>query len=224
MPIVIAVYGGLIWVTCRLHGSERYRNRYAFFKLLTSLCFVAIALTAGYKAGFGSLSLFLLPGFWFAVAGDYLLGLAHAERNYKGKEFLLGVGAFILAHISFYLSYVAIAGFRWVDLLFPTLFASTMFFVLRGKNFLLGKMKIPGIVYSFFVALLASKGAVLFFSEGREIRFALVLCGGLFFLVSDIILLFMYFHVSSDKKRLGTANLMTYYIAMGLLAFSLYPF
>ena len=90
MPVIIAFYGALVIATCRMHGSEKFRVRYAFFKLLTSLCFVAIALFAGFKSGFQPLFFYLLPGFWFAVAGDYLLGLAHTDRNYKGKRFLLG--------------------------------------------------------------------------------------------------------------------------------------
>ena len=99
-----------------------------------------------------------------------------------------------------------------------------MLFLLQGENFAMGRMRIPGLLYSFFVALLVSKGVLLLLENGLSIRYALVLCGGIFFLISDLILLFMYFHVPSSKKPLGAANLATYYLAMGLLALSLYPF
>ncbi len=224
MPIIIAVYGILAIAACSMHGSEKLRSRYAFFKLLASLSFVAIALLAGYKSGFPPMFFYLLPGFWFAVIGDYLLGLAHTDRRYKGKRFFFGATAFMLAHISFYLAFSAIDGLFWADFVFPVLFTGVMFFVLRGENFSLGRMRIPGLMYSFFVALLVSKGALMFFRNGVSIRLALILCGGVFFMISDMILLFMYFHVPSQKKRLGAANLATYFIAMGLLGMSLYPF
>lgn len=224
MPVIIAFYGVLVIATCNMHSSEKLRARYAFFKLLTSLCFVAIALVAGFKGEFESLFFYLLPGFWFAVAGDYLLGLAHTDRNYKGKRFLLGAASFMLAHICFYLAYSARNGIQWADFLFPFMFTAVMFFFLRGENFALGRMRIPGLLYSFFVALLVSKGAMLLIENGFSIRYALVFCGGVFFMISDMILLFMYFHIPSSRKRLGAANLATYYLAMGLLGLSLYPF
>ncbi len=224
MPFLVILYFVLIIITCNLHGSEKHRGRYAFFKLLTSLCFVAIALYAGYKGGFSSLYFYLLPGFWFAVAGDFLLGLAHTDRNYRGKAFLLGAAAFMLAHAAFYVAYTVNFGFHMVDLFFPLIFAACMFIVVRSERFALGRMRIPGLIYPFFVALLVSKGATLLFFEGWAIRHGLVLCGGLFFLISDIVLLFMYFRVSPSKKPLGVLNLATYYLAMGLLGMSLYPF
>ncbi|MBN1891462.1 MAG: hypothetical protein JW780_01670 [Clostridiales bacterium] len=224
MPVIISVYGALVIATCSMHGSEKFRGRYAFFKLLTSLCFVAIALFAGFKSDFQPLFFYLLPGFWFAVAGDYMLGLAHMDRNYKGKRFLLGAAAFMLAHISFYLAYSAANGFLWADFVFPLLFTIFMFFFMRGEKFSLGRMRIPGLMYSFFVALLVSKGVLLMVENGVSVRNFLILCGGVFFLISDMILLFMYFHVPSSKKPLGAANLATYYLAMGLLGMSLYPF
>lgn len=224
MPVLIFTYIVLIILTCGIHGSDQFRGRYAFFKILTSLCFVAIALLAGYKGGFSSLYFYLLPGFWFAVAGDFLLGLAHTKRNYKGTEFLLGAAAFTLAHVAFYAAYTVRFGFRTADLIFPLVFTVIMFFFVRREGFVLGRMKLPGTIYPFFVALILSKGATLLFFEGWMIRHAFVLCGGLFFLISDMVILFMYFRETPSKRSLGILNLATYYLAMGFLAMSLYPF
>ncbi|NLO61868.1 MAG: hypothetical protein GX099_00365 [Clostridiaceae bacterium] len=223
MPFILILYGVLVTVTACLHGSATHRRRYTFSKTLTSLGFVVIALFAGYRGDFPSLYLYLLPGFWFAVAGDYLLGLAHSENNYRGKTFLLGATAFMLAHVSFYLAYSAEYAFRWSDWLLPCVFAGVMFFILHGKKFNLGRMKVPGLIYSFFVTVLLSKGISLFVYEGWAVRHLLVLLSGFFFLASDIVLLFMYFYVSPSKKRLGAVNLVTYYIAMGLLGLSIFP-
>lgn len=221
MPVFIAIYCVLIGMTCRLHSSERHRKRYAFVKTLTSLCFIGIAVYAGVISGGSQLFFYLLPGFWFALAGDYLLGLAHAERNYKGLKFLLGAAAFMFAHIAFYLAFCAEFSFNVKELILPALFPAITLIIIRGDDFSLGKMKVPGLMYSFFVALLCSKGVSLFLSEGISGGTAMVLAGGMLFLISDIVLLFMYFHVSSPKKILGVINLATYYLAMGFLALSI---
>lgn len=84
-------------------------------------------------------------------------------------------------------------------------------------------MLIPGLVYTFFVALLLSKGAMLVLRGGGSAQNLLILAGGLLFLISDGVLLFMYFHIS-PKKNLGVVNLGTYYSAMALLGLCIYPF
>jgi len=190
---------------------------------MTSLCFVGIACYAAILGGLPPLFFFLLPGFWFAVTGDYLLGIAHTREDYKGKEFIAGAVMFMLAHAAFYLAFSTIQNMSPLDFVLPVLFSAGMIFVLRSKSFSLGKMLIPGLVYTFFVALLLSKGAMLVLRGGGSAQNLLILAGGLLFLISDGVLLFMYFHIS-PKKNLGVVNLGTYYSAMALLGLCIYPF
>lgn len=223
MPVLGVLYLFLVGITCFLYGSKNGRNRYTFFKLMTSLCFVGIACYAAILGGLPALFFFLLPGFWLAVAGDYLLGIAHSSEDYKGKEFLAGTIMFMLAHAAFYFALSTIQDISLLDFAFPVVFSTGMLFVLRHKPFSLGKMLIPGLVYTFFVALLLSKGAMLVIFDGGSSRNLLILFGGLFFLISDGVLLFMYFHIS-PKKNLGAINLGTYYGAMAMLGLCIYPF
>lgn len=223
MPFLGALYVVLVSVTCFLYGSKSERSRYTFFKLMTSLCFVGIACYAAILGGLPELFLFLLPGFWFAVAGDYLLGIAHTQENYKGKVFLSGAIMFMFAHAAFYFALSTIQDVRLADFVIPAVFSAIMVFVLRRKPFSLGKMLIPGTVYAFFVALLLSKGVMLVLFDGGGPRNLLILFGGLLFLISDGVLLFMYFHIP-PKKNLGAVNLGTYYSAMAMLGLCIYPF
>ena len=130
---------------------------------------------------------------------------------------------FMLAHAAFYLAFSTIQNMSPLDFVLPVLFSAGMIFVLRSKSFSLGKMLIPGLVYTFFVALLLSKGAMLVLRGGGSAQNLLILAGGLLFLISDGVLLFMYFHIS-PKKNLGVVNLGTYYSAMALLGLCIYPF
>jgi len=223
MPFLGVLYIVLVVITCFLYGSKNGRSRYTFFKVMTSLCFVGIACYSAILGGLPELFFFLLPGFWFAVAGDYLLGIAHTREDYKGKEFIAGAVMFMLAHVAFYVALSTIQDVSPLDFVLPAVFSSVMFFVLQHKPFVLGKMLIPGLVYTFFVALLLSKGAMLVIFEGHGVRNLLILAGGLLFLISDGVLLFMYFHIT-PKKNLGALNLGTYYSAMALLGLCIYPF
>lgn len=223
MPFLGGLYLVLVGITCFLYGSKNSRNRYTFFKLMTSLCFVGIACYAAILGGLPILFFFLLPGFWFAVAGDYLLGIAHTREDYRGKEFLSGAIMFMFAHAAFYIALSTIQDIGVKDFVFPLVFSAVMFFVLRSKSFSLGKMLIPGMAYAFFVALLLSKGAMLVIFDGSGVRNLLILAGGVLFLISDGVLLFMYFHIS-PKKNLGAVNLGTYYSAMVMLGLCIYPF
>lgn len=223
MPFLVVLYLGLVITTCFLYGSKNGRSRYTFFKLMTSLCFVGIACYSAILGGLPALFFFLLPGFWFAVAGDYLLGIAHTREDYTGKEFLSGAVMFMMAHAAFYFALSTIQDIRLTDFVFPVLFSAVMFFVLRSKSFSLGKMLIPGMVYTVFVALLLSKGVMIIFFNGTSVSNFLILAGGLLFLISDGVLLFMYFH-TVPKKNLGALNLATYYGAMAMLGLCVYPF
>ena len=98
-----------------------------------------------------------------------------------------------------------------------------VYFISRGKNVNLGMMKVPGIIYSFFVGLLFSKSLMIVIYSGAAISHILILTGSFLFLASDLILLFLNFH-AAPPKWLAFANLSTYYAGIALLGLSLYPF
>ena len=84
------------------------------------------------------------------------------------------------------------------------------------RRFRLRRMKVPALVYTFFVGLMCSLGVSLYLVRGGALG-ALSAVGGALFLVSDAVLLFLYFY---HKKRavLRAANLITYYLGMLCLA------
>jgi uncharacterized membrane protein required for colicin V production len=84
-------------------------------------------------------------------------------------------------------------------------------------------MKLPGYIYSYFVGLLFSKALLIFLRQGASPQTVLILTGSAFFLVSDLILMFMNFH-RKPARCLTFLNLSFYYGGMLLLSLSLYPF
>ena len=91
--------GGLAALLCVAY-SRRHFNRYTAVKAAVSCGFLVIAATAYLLGGHTADAYFrgLLPCFVLCLAGDVLLGLANNHAGFFGRWFLLGVGAFTLAH------------------------------------------------------------------------------------------------------------------------------
>jgi uncharacterized membrane protein YhhN len=165
----------------------------------------------------------MVPAFLLAALGDFLLGLAHSKDSSDSRTFLAGTLSFLTAHILFYAALTSIDPLRPIDFAIPPVVMAIVILISNGKNVSLGKMKIPGIIYSFFVGLLFSKGVMILLFQGIGTAHLLIFSGSFLFLVSDMILIFLYFH-KSPPKCLAFANLSTYYAAMALLGLSMYPF
>lgn len=187
-------------------------------KTATSLGFIAIAWYSGFASGNIGLFLHLLPAFIFCLAGDIFLGVTNKDGS--KKVFIFGLLAFLTGHILFAVGFNLIAPFALSELILPLASLPLAMFLTNLKRMKTGRMKKYILAYSFFVTLLFSKG-ISIFSLNQGIFGVLVLFGTLFFLISDFIILFLYFY--EDKHPLTSfANLFTYYLATFLLSFSLY--
>ena len=220
---ILIIYVLLFSVTYYMYYPPKYDKSYPWFKFATSLGFI---LTATYSAILSNdFQMFyrMLPAFILAASGDLLLGLAHSKHDYYSKEFLSGTCAFLAAHIVFYAALTSIDAPRLIDFVLPVIVMGVIYLISRSKNVRLGRMKIPAIVYSFFVGLLFSKSLMIILYSGRTIPHLLILIGSFLFLTSDIILLFLNYHIA-PPKWLAFGNLSTYYAGIVLLGLSLYPF
>ncbi len=209
-----------------LYGSyhpPRFRKIFPWIKLSTSICFVLIACYSAFLGHDYTLFVYMLPAFLLAALGDFLLGLAHAKDSSENKAFLMGTLSFLAAHIIFYAALSTLDPIRASDFIIPAAVMTAVIFISNSKNIHLGRMKIPGIIYAFFVGLLFSKGLMVLLFQGISTAHILMFSGSFLFLISDMILIFLYFHIS-PPKCLAFANLSTYYTAMALLGLSMYPF
>ena len=221
MPALLILYTILLCTTNYMYYPPKYNKFFPWIKFTTSLCFIVIAVYSAFLSRQYLILYRMLPAFIFAALGDLLLGLAHSKHNYQGREFLMGTCSFLAAHILFYAALTSIDGVRLTDFILPLGVMGIVFIISQSKNVVLGKMQIPGVVYSFFVGLLFSKGLMIFLYSGAAVPNLLILAGAFLFLISDMILLFLNFHVA-PPKWLAYANLSTYYVGIALLGLSLY--
>ena len=168
--------------------------------------------------------LLTMPCFVLCLAGDVLLGLANNHAGFFGRWFLLGVGAFTLAHAGFCVLFtLAMPGgprFTLWDAAAPLAALAVTAACARHKRFKLRRMhmELPALAYSLCVGLMCARGTAFGFACGGR-RGALAAVGAALFLISDAVLLFVYFYVR-PRKALRAVNLAAYYLGMLCLALS----
>ena len=206
-----AVFAVLI-ATCYHPALERY---HVLVKTLLSLGFLWIATIAVYHSLDFGFYFGMLPGFVLCLCGD--VSLAVHDRRPSDVSFLIGVGSFLVAHILFLTALYRIAAFSWTELIFPVLMVGAAYGMTRLKKMKVGKMLPCVLVYAFFVSALCGKGVQIAWT-GLGSRGILLGVGSFLFLISDVIILFLFFY--ETKYRTGKFwNLLTYY--GGLLCLSL---
>ena len=203
--------------------SRRSFHRYAAAKTAASAAFLITA-AAGFaeRGGVGARGALLSACLALCFAGDVLLGLANVRAAYFGRFFAVGAASFCAAHALFCVLFASQTDVSPLHFALPAALTAALCLCARDKRrFRLRRMKLPAVVYSFFVGLMCSLGVSLGFSSPAP-HGALCAVGGVLFLASDIVLLFLYFY---HKKRaaLRAANLITYYAGMFCLALTAWP-
>ena len=185
-----------------------------------SLGFLTMAFLAWLAQGLvweAVLPLLMLPGFLFCFAGD--VGLALYDQKPSNVKFLIGLSLFLLGHVLFLLSLYRFTEFSWLDFIFPALMTGVAFGLTKLKKMNVQKMGPCILVYAFFVSMFCGKGvqtAALWYSQqGLWLG-----TGAVLFLLSDLILLFVFFY-RPFRPSGKFWNLLTYYGGMMCLALSL---
>lgn len=215
-----AIYLVLLARLLQIAGSPRRFHRYTAAKTTTSIGFLVVALLA-YSLGQGGMGRrfwILFGAMLLCAVGDLLLGLANNGHGIHSRTFLRGLLCFGAAHIVFCVFYAVKTPPAWHDLILPILLlAVTMLLSYRGL-LRLRKLRIPAFCYCFLVGLMCSMAiSALFPAHGT----AQLLCaaGSVLFLISDCIIVFLYFYIR-QRPWMRIANLTTYYLGLLFLALS----
>ncbi|MDD3428524.1 MAG: lysoplasmalogenase [Oscillospiraceae bacterium] len=207
----------LLWVTY----SKKFFKAYTAAKTAVSCGFMMLAATSWLSGGMPHLSFFaaLIPCLLFCLSGDVFLALANSKGKFFSPYFLKGVLCFMIAHVGFCVLYSTMAPFKWHNIIVPILLAGFTFICSYSKRFQLKRMRCPATLYAFMVGLMCIKSFDVCMALQMSTRGLLLAVGSGLFLLSDGIILFLYFYV---KKRawLHGANLFTYYIGVMCIALS----
>ena len=151
---------------------------------------IMITLGVYYVAASGHRSASVLFAIFFSLAGDVFLMF---DRSFS-EAFILGLTAFLLAHIFFILAYRqhrdeseenALKGIQKIRFSFPIILAGTGLIVVLYPS--LGSLKIPVVIYA-LVLILMVVNAVLRYGRTSINSFWLVFIGSASFMLSDALL------------------------------------
>lgn len=217
MAGIISFYTLTVALLLYVAYTHRHFKYYTALKAIAGLGFVSLGL---FNSKWDSFSIPMIFAFAACLLGDVFLGLANNKQKYFGKLFICGLCSFAIAHILFSLGFTFFAPLSLSDLGICAISFGVTFIIANNKTFRFAKMKIPALCYSVFVGLACSRGLNAAFALFTYKGLFMAL-GAVFFLISDCLILFLYFPVKKPRKIVRVLNLLTYYIAMLLLALSL---
>lgn len=198
---------------------ERLESYHTIAKTAASLGFVAVAIYGYIQSGDTRFFFAMLPALLLCLGGDFFLSLPSADDF--GIGFFAGLITFTLGHIAFLVVFILMTPITWYEFILPLLLVIVIFLVTRGPGFDLGNLTIPILLYGFLVAWTFSRSGVIILALGLTGRTICLFFGSLLFMISDIILLFVYFY-EQDFSWMSFVNLASYYSGMFLLAASIY--
>ena len=210
--------GFLIYFNYHPHGYKM-----PIVKTITSLLFIAICISS-YKTIYLNTQyfIFILLALILSLIGDVFLAFNNSSSDEVSKMFVYGLSSFSIAHIFFSLAFCTLTPVLvWHILLFILISVISILFLnlIKGFNFK-GAYKLV-VTYSIIISFMFTR-ALSLTSLIHENFWStiLVIVGACLFLLSDLILCFIYFHKKSPSY-MTALNLLCYYVGQGLIALSL---
>lgn len=189
---------------------EKYRKYRIISKSATSFIFILLYLCAA-----NSINLFMLAAVIFCFLGDVFLAL---QKNNQKTHMLHGIAAFLLAHIMYIAVMQRYVSFHFIQILWSMIGVLILKFITSQLKIELGKKKTMIYIYTFIIFLMNSLAISTFITQSNMFGYLLGI-GGTLFVLSDMILLFLYFKYKNNLP-LQISNSMTYYTAQYLMVIS----
>lgn len=187
-------------------------------KGITSLCFV-LAGAYGYvhNKNNQAFSRTMLIAFVCSMVGDVFLALDKTQ----GLFFVLGVVSFAAAHVLFSLTFCKNCPITKTDIVgIAAMFVGLLPLLLLGNFEYHGLLPVL-VVYAVIISFMSVKALSLWRCRQAGIfSVVLIMCGGVLFLLSDIVLLFWLFGKGMPKE-VQALNWILYYLAQGCLTASI---
>lgn len=202
--------------------SEYRKNMVAalFLKGMAAIVFVCVGIVGFIESGGGSFAIRIVYGLILGALGDIILNIRYLFPKYDRQIFVVGTVSFFAGHILYLIAQIPLCGQLWIPIVAGVVI-SAVILVFMDKKLELGlSYKAVGIVYVCTVVFMASVSTVNYLTI-RSVGHGIYAFGAVFFLVSDVILIFNTF--GKEKVfRLSALTLVLYYIGQLSIALSLF--
>lgn len=221
--LVLAVVTAVLFVVFS-NGQKSFVS--LSLKTLASFCFTVLAFSAILVKGVSVPTWLFCLGFVVSCFGDIILALPDMQelRARSIMITLIGGLCFAVAHV-FYISAMFVAfGFEWWTLLVAVALGAVFYWGNKAIGKLqYGTLSVGMGVYALFVSLVTAVSITAITNGVNLVGGIMMLCGFVFFWLSDIVLMNIYFGNKPEKKtKLYYFNLAFYYIGQILIASSLW--
>lgn len=196
----------LIYVTL---NEKLFKYRF-IFKLVTSFCFVII-----YLVTFKKFDFFMFLALILCVCGDGFLAYI---KDGKKVFMVYGMASFLLAHIMYINVMLSHSRFVLVDSFISIIALVALKLLTLKLDMYFGAKRYIIWLYTFIIFLMVTKAIDVLVL--KQDMFSLLFgIGACLFVISDIILMLLYFKFK-DNKTLQITNSVVYYLAQYLMAIS----
>ena len=228
VPIILMVTGGISLAWFLMEKIKAYSIKAVCIKALTSLLFIALGVHCLLNTYLKYLSIFILIGLIFGLAGDILLDLKYVYREKDYPFTLAGFIAFGVGHI-FYITGMLLEFFHDQNILYIIIPFGVGLLIALGTiltekilktNY--GKLKLTAFLYAITLFSMVSIAFSMWMMTGFHNNGLLMLfIGGILFAISDLILNMTYFAENHEKPFDIISNSITYYAAQFIIAFAI---
>lgn len=217
--ILMCICAGFVILFLRAFYNKTFIKA-LIFKGIASLCFVAFGAANCFIGEFSAITLIIFIGLCFGMIGDEIIALCQVFPQRDSLVFVGGGASFIVGHVLYILSLFLIGKWSEAVLVMAFAFVITLSAIYeKRRNFLVGKMKKPLILYLGLVLFVCAVTISVFCASGT-LGAGLFALGGIFFAVSDNIL-FAYKLGEKPKFKQNIALHIAYYLAQFSIAWSI---
>lgn len=193
-----------------------------YFKGLASLMFVVLAALSFLFKQVSLFTILIFIGLCSDALADVVFNLRFAFKKIEKLSFILGIFLFFTGHVFYLVALIPLVQPLWIYFTvgFAFTLISQIYVCITMKDVRAG-YKIYGAVYIYSVSTMTAMGAGLYFSNLSKSAALLFAIGAVFFLISDLLLIFNTY----NKKKiypLRVISLVTYYTGQLLIASSLF--
>ena len=211
-----------------LEKCRRYSLRGVLIKSVVSLLFLAVAIVASSQKQNHILNGFIVFGLALGLLGDIWLDLKYVYPKDSKAYTYSGFIVFGVGHILFVTGMMMefYEGGNMLYFLIPTgaavLFAVANFILAKPLKLDFGNYKWIVAIYAFLLAMNPATALLVSIHTGwQSVTTIMLLCGGILFAISDLVLSGTYFGEGKERPIDFILNYLTYYSAQFTIAFSI---
>jgi hypothetical protein len=232
MPYVFLVPIAVVLAGVFIFFEVRNRPLFAFwFKGLASFAFIVLAVASVWIAAHPGIdSVRFVSGFFLCIVlglvaglvGDLFLALRSLRPREEDHRLIIGgTIAFAIGQIFYFNAMVWTFGLSSIAIIVALVAVLLVAVGAWRMKMDWGGCRIPCLVYTFLVFLVAGHGVYAFIVRNGDAVSTLLMMGGILFTLSDLVLSQIYF-AGRNGKGYVLVNLVTYYAAQICLASALY--